>query len=1283
MDKSILKKFAIESRKDLMEKMKNKINTFYVSEYFNKEQKGDLYILSNEKHSLSLTYEECKKRDLLLKRIKELSLEQVIEEAAYTWFNRIIAIRYMEINDMLPLTRDNQSLGIRILSSKDNTPDPEILKFINLMNPDLDIDFKKDKYAELKDDSEKFKYVLLLVCKKLGRVIPQVFDGVTDYIDILIPDNLLNDAGFVTKVVNDVPEDNYKQVEIIGWLYQYYISEKKDFVFKKLKNNVKILKENVPAATQLFTPDWIVKYMVENTICKYVIDNKILNENKIIENFKYYIKREDNIIDNTEEKNSIENMQFIDPCCGSGHILVYAFQVLYKIYLLLGYRKSDISQIIINKNIYGIDLDERAKQLSILSLVLTANKYDNEILNKHLDIKIYSILETNNIDTSYLEEICDKTEKEQILKIKQEFKDAREYGSLIKLESQDITTIVNKINKDNTIFGLNIKNDFIPILKIADVLGKKYDICVTNPPYMGQKGMTNKLLSFVKKNYNDSKTDTFSCFIEKAAYFTKENGYYAMITQPSFLFLSSFDKLRKKIVENKTILSVLHMGRGVFGVDFGSVAFVIKNAMTRNNIGAYYKLHKKTFQYIDVKDIETIFLNAKDNMSYKYDFSKYVTNNEIENVKEDMEEIESEMTQIKYLTNQDNFLKIKGCPFAYWASENVIKLFSQQESLSDVSEPRAGLQTSDNNRFLRNWQEVDFTKIGFNFSSREFAKRSNKKWFPYNKGGEFRKWYGNNYYLVNYENDGYEIKEFVKEKYKNTNYAKDFTKEKWDKLIEVWVVKNQQFYFKKSITWSFVSSANFGVRLSKEGYIFDVGGSSIFPEENEYYYIAGLLNSKLSVMFLKILNPTMNFQVGDIKKIPFINIKNKSIIEEIIKKCAEVSKQDWNSFEISWNFKKHPLLEFIDSMPELHDSNIQVPIPHLKKIKNNYGEECFIIDELPIRAKISDSYDKWKEFTKKQFYTLKRNEEELNKIFIEIYGLQDELTPEEDDKDVTIRKADQVREIKSLISYAVGCMFGRYSLDKEGLIYAGGDFDEIYRKCKKEAGGWAGVSLANYRVLNDNGEEIDLSFEVDNDNIILITDEAYFKDDIVERFKEFISVVYGKETLNENLDFIAETLGKKGTETSEDTIRRYFVNDFFNDHVKTYQKRPIYWLFDSGKKNGFKALIYMHRYNENLVPKIRLDYLHRMQAAYEKMLDDINYKLTTELSMTDKKEAQKRQANLNAKLQEIKEYDEKIANVANQRIKIDLDDGVKVNYEKISFENPETHKIESVLAKIK
>ncbi len=1207
MDKSILKKFAIESRQDLMDKIRNKIKTFYVDDDFHNDQKGEVYVLSNEKHSLSLTNEEFKKRELLIKRIKELSLEQVIEEAAYTWFNRIIAIRYMEINDMLPLTKDNQSLGIRVLSSKDNTPDPEILKFTNLVNPELDIDFKKEKYVELKDDNEKFKYVLLLVCRKLGRVIPQVFDGITDYIDLLIPDNLLNDNGFVTKLISDIGEEDFKdEVEIIGWLYQYYISEKKDEVFLKLKSNVKIKKEDVPSATQIFTPDWIVKYMVENTICRAAN----CNEDDIAHNFMYYVKDVKGFESCNSGRKSIEEIKFFDPCCGSGHILVYAFEVFFKLYELYGYNKKEISAKIIKNNIFGMDIDDRAGQLACLTIMLKARKYDKNIFSYNVIPNIMSIKESNNIEQMAINEVITEENKEKINYIIESYLDAKEYGTLLKIKKYNYDDIIDNTSKVNNIFTIGFEKQFKELIEQSKILSQKYDVVVTNPPYMGSKGMSEKLSRFVKKNYNNSKADMFSIFIEKAREYTRENGFYAMITQPTFLFLSSFEKLRESIIREQKILSLLHMGRGIFGIDFGSCAFVLKNESSSKWKGNFYRLHQRTFQYIDVNDIEKIFINAKEDLTYKFDFRKYKTTLPNENSISDDEDLFSTgKLQIKFESDQSDFLNIPSAPMAYWVSDKVYTLFKNVK-LGEKSIIKEGVKTGENEKFIREWYEINVN------NSNIFTIDNKKKWIKHTKGGNVRKWFGNNLEVLNYADEGKDLRESPKSS-----------------------ITNSENFFKENITWSRISSSVASFRYTYDGFIPNMAGLSMYCcKENMYYYL-GMLNSVVVKHLLQLMNPTLNFPPGTISNIPVIeNQYEKENVINYVKSNVNLSKEDWDSFEISWDFTKHPLLK---------------PMSKVSTIR--------------------DSVANWNTYTCQQRSLLKHNEEELNKIFINIYGLNGELTSEVDDKDITIRKEDKVRDIKSFISYAVGCMFGRYSLDKDGLIYAGGDFDNVYQKYKKADGGLAGSSLSNYKYLNDNGNEIELSFEVDNDNIIPITDEAYFGDDIVERFKAFIKTVYGDNTFNENMDFIAETLGKKGTETSEETIRRYFVNDFFNDHVKMYQKRPIYWLLDSGKKNGFKALIYMHRYNENLIPKARLDYLHRVQTTYEKLLSDVNYRLTTELSMADKKETKNKQIDLMAKLQEIKEYDEKIAHIANQRISIDLDDGVKVNYEKFK----------DILAKIK
>ena len=1165
MDKAILKKFAIESRQDLMEKMKNKIKSFYIDETFKSEQKGDLYILSNENHSLSLTNEEFRKRELLIKRIKELSMGQVIEEAAYTWFNRVVAIRYMEINDMLPLTKDNQSLGIRVLSSRDNTPDPEILKFTNLVNSDLDIDFKKEKYAELKDDNEKFKYILLLVCKKLGKVIPRVFDGNTDYIDILIPDNLLNDTGFITKVINEIPEDNYNQVEIIGWLYQYYNQVEKDRVI----NAKKAYKKNeIPYATQLFTPDWIVKYLVENSLGKYWTEN--FDNSKLQESLKYMIKGN---VDKKRLNIKPQEIKFLDPCCGSGHILVYAFEVFYQIYMEAGYHKNDIAKLIIENNLFGLDIDDRAEQLAILSLFLKAREYDKNIFKKIDDksIKIMSIPETNAYNL-LLDDLSENA-KEKAQTLINEFSNGKDYGSLIKIEKVDYTDLIDEIDKNDTIFGIEEREKIIPLISAADIINQKYDIIVTNPPYMNDKYMNDNLKKFGNKFYKEYKADLFSMFFIKAFEMGKDYSYISMLSPYVWMFIKRYAELRKYILDNKSIDSLVQFEYNSFEAACVPVGmYVFKNKKEQEK-GVYIKL--SDFIGIELQEKKTLEAVKNKDCNYRYEI------------------------------NCDEFKKLPSNLICYWMSENEIEMFNNQKKIGDNFSVKGGITTANTNLFLREWWEVNTNNIGFN-CTRQSAKDSMKKWFPYNKGGEYRKWYGNREYLINWFNDGQEIKDYkLSQREKDPNYN-----------IAIAGIESM---FKEQISWSLIGIGNFNVRYYDSSFLFDVSGCVVLPENKDKYYLMGLLNSKVSERYIKSFNPTMNTTPGDVRNIPYIENNDITEIDNLVKECIEISKKEWDSFETSWEFTKHPLIPMIDGVFE----------------ENNKERNLWI----------EERYNAWKEYCDDNFNKLKINEEKINEYFINVYNLNSELKPDVEDKNISISKASKIREVKSLLSYAVGCMFGRYSLDTDGIIYAGGDFNKD-----------------KYN-----------SFNVDDDNIIPITDEAYFGDDIVERFKNFIKVVYGNDTFNENMDFIAETLGKKGTETSEDTIRRYFLNDFFNDHVKIYQKRPIYWLFDSGKKNGFKALVYMHRYNENLIPKVRLDYLHRVQTTYEKLLSDVNYKLTTDLSMTDKKVAQNRQADLNAKLNEIKEYDEKIAHIANQRISIDLDDGVKENYEKFK----------DILAKIK
>jgi type II restriction/modification system DNA methylase subunit YeeA len=677
---------------------------------------------------------------------------------------------------------------------------------------------------------------------------------------------------------------------------------------------------------------------------------------------------------------------------------------------------------------------------------------------------------------------------------------------------------------------------------------------------MGSKGMNKELSQYLKTNYKDSKSDMFSVFLDYFLEWIKENGFLSIITMQSWMFLSSYEKLRIKIFNNSSIDSMIHLGTRAFEEIDGEVV--------------------QTTSFV-IKKVKII--------NYKANFIRLVDFNNAEEKRiKTMEAIQNPDVDYRYKSYTKDFNKIPGSPIAYWVSDKVREIFQNNKSLGEIASPRQGLATADNKRFLRHWHEVDFKNIGFDFKNREEAKESDLKWFPYQKGGDFRKWYGNNEYLINWKNDGREIK----------NYEKS-------------VIRNLTYYFKKGITWSAISSSTISMRINNDGFVFDSKGPKLFSKEN-YDYILGLNNNIISNNFLKILSPTLDFNQGCISKIPFIKPSNQNIlnkIDSLVEENIEISKKDWDSFEISWDFQKHPLL-LIDELTNSNKSSL-----------------------------IKTQFKKWEEFTQKQFSKLKENEEELNKIFINIYGLNEEMSPNIDGKDITISKADKTQEIKSFLSYAVGCMVGRYSLDIPGLVYAGGEYDpEKYK-----------------------------TYEADDDNIIPVLEDEYFDDDIVVRFKKFVKKVFGEETLNENLLYIAETLGKKSNETPLQTIRKYFTKEFYKDHVQIYKKKPIYWMFNSGKNNGFKVLIYMHRYEPKILAVMRTKYLHALQGIYERRRKELDKIIQIETNERNKTKAKREMNEIDKKIKECIEYDKVLKDVADHGIEIDLDGGVDVNYEK--FQN--------------
>lgn len=1125
MNKNAIQKYAIWARNELIEQIKQRAYQYGISDKGYDDENATVIA------GRVLTPDEKRQRREFVVQIKAHGFEQAVEEVAYTWFNRFVALRYMEVNDYLPT-------HIRVFSDANGSFNPEILKdVLHLDLPGLD----KVKVSNLLNDNkteELYRYLLLTQCNALNDALPEMFEKLGGYTEMLLPNNILKPDSVLGRLVSDIPEEDWKDaVQIIGWMYQYYNTEPKQAVFDGLKKNIKITKEKIPAATQLFTPDWIVRYMVENSLGRLWLESHPNDTLKA--NWKYYLDEAEQtpevaenlrILRSQSPVKSPEDIRLIDPCMGSGHILVYAFDVLMQIYESEGYNPRDAAKLILEKNIYGLDIDRRAYQLAYFALMMKARQYNRRILTENIKPQVYHPAG---------------------------WSDGEEYGSLVKVD-----TIPPKpqLPKDQ----LSIFDDYERDLRIWNfkrLLVQKYDVVVTNPPYMGSSGMSAKLSDFVKKNYPDSKSDLFSAFIEQGLDLIKLTGYNCMVTMQSWMFLSSFETMRKKILSSHTITNLLHMENMVMGIAFGT-------AVT-NLYGQHIANYKGQYNYMTMKDIEdekpVVFPTAhKRNCT----------------------------------ANTENFKKIPGCPMAYWVSKAMLRAFERGEVLKKKGDTRQGMATSDNNRFLRIWSEVDFGKVGIGYKAAEVALKSAKKWFPYNKGGEFRKWYGNIDFVINYENDGYEVKEYARSLYKSVTRT----------------IKSISEYFKPCLSWSKISSGSIAFRYYPEGFIFDVAGCCIFyNDEQTMLYDFGFINSNISRCILAAISPTLNYEAGHIASLPLIRAKDKvSAITELTKQNIALSRTDWDSFETSWDFKRHPMI---------------------------YS-----------KSTIAVAFDKWKRDTIERFDTLKSNEEELNRIFIDIYGLQNELTPEVEDKDVTVYRIFDSKEdipesmagsryaltkqdaIKSFISYAVGCMFGRYSLDVEGLAYAGGEWDsEKYR-----------------------------TFVPDKDNILPICDDEYFDDDIVGRFVDFVRAVYGEDTLEENLKFIADALGGNGT--SREVIRNYFLKDFYKDHCKTYQKRPIYWLFDSGKKNGFKALIYMHRYSRDLLAKLRTDYVHEQQERYRTQLSHIAAALNTATG-AERARLLKQQDKLTEQLKEITAFEEKVHHLADQNIEIDLDDGVKKNYE--------------------
>ena len=1151
MDNTALKKFAVSARHKIATGVRNRAAQFgiTVEGIAPVQSLADGFIVNGHifDNKTQMLY------DHLRRRVEIDGYEAVMETATYTWFNRLVALRFMEVHDYLPIRT-------RILSSlKANKVEPDAVTEVLQLVEELSLE--KELIYHLQDThnvNELFKYIIEKQGMQLEKMLPNVFSPVEGDFYLLLPNDLLQDNGIIGDLITLIPEEAWDDIEIVGWMYQFYVSEEKDQIFSNLKKNKKIGKQSIGPATQLFTPKWIVEYLVDNSLGRLWLENNASSNLK--DKLHYYLDAAeqtpevmDQLVALKYENLKPEDIKVMDPAMGSGHMLLHAFDVLREIYLERGYSPREIPQLIVENNLYGMDIDKRAAQLASFAIAMKARSYDRRFFSREVTFNLIGFEESNGLalfhNTSLPNEDAVNAELENLYA---QFFDAKIYGSILRLESIDVDLIEEAIrhlraSRVEDIIEQGYLNFEVPIieeqLEQYKLLTMKYDIVVTNPPYMSGKGMDPKLTDYVRKYYPNTKSDLFAVFMDVSTYLTKLEGYYSMINQQAWMFLSSFEKLRKDIISSQTIINMAHTGTRTFPEIGGEVvqntSFIILNTQVDGYCGKYVQL-------VEYKSTELMSANIRN---------------------------ENNTFQIF----QSKFKIIPGSPIAYWASKAIYNIFQQAIPFSRIAYSFQGMITGNNNYFLKLWHEIDNRYLLINQTD---INRVNKldvkqKWLPYNKGGSYRKWFGNNEYILRWENRG-------------GNLVRART-------------ENKEYYLKKGVTWSFIGTNAFSSRYFPNGFFWDVAGSSIFCNSNiNEELLLAIMNCKVTDYIFRILNPTMNYQVENVLSLPYYDSDYSRVIKFSEENIA-ISKNDWDSFETSWDFEAHPLI--------------------------NYQEN---------QSKLSDVYQIWEEMSEKQFIQLKANEEDLNRIFIEIYGLQDELTPEVEDKDVTVRKADVERDVCSFLSYLVGVIFGRYRLDKPGLAFAGGEFN-----------------------LEDFG-----SYKPDKDNIIPITAEHYFEDDIVSKITELVAIIYGKDTLNENLQFIATTLGMKESETAEDTIRRYFMKDFYKDHLKIYQKRPIYWQFSSGKKGAFKGLMYLHRYDKYTLARIRTDYVLKLTTTLNQLIEHAQVIIDGNISAKEVARARKEKEAYEAQLQELREYDLILKQLADQEIDLDLDDGVKVNYAK-------------------
>jgi hypothetical protein len=1177
MNKANLKSYAPQARKDFIAAVTARANQLGLSvkagslEVSPAQTQGDVTVIAGQAWPSKVNGQ----RDQLIERIRKDGFEHTMEAVAYTWFNRFAALRYMELHDYLVH-------GYRALSSTAGGL-PDILTHATDLSNDLP-GLIAAKVTELKlagnRDGELYRMLLVAQCNALSRAMPFLFERIDDDSELLLPDNLLRSDSVIAKLVEAIPEEDWAEVEIIGWLYQFYISEKKDQVIGKV-----VKSEDIPAATQLFTPNWIVQYLVQNSVGRlWLMANP---QSTLAKEWPYYITPAEQTPEVQAQLDALiqtrvredgdtlnpESITVLDPACGSGHILVVAYDVLKAIYLERGYQPRAIPRLILEKNLYGLDIDDRAAQMAGFALLMKARADDRRLFTATDDagnlqppkLNVLSLQESKGLSVDELATHLApfKVQRATITTLVDTFEHAKTFGSLIlipyalKMHLTVFPEVLALVKQSGDMYASAAANDLLPLVQQAQILAMQFDAVVANPPYMGSKYLAPALKTFLKDNYNGFEKDLFSAFMVRDLALTNASGQLGFMSPFVWMFLSSYEELRRHFIDSATLTSLVQLEYSGFdGATVPICTFTLAKAHFPDSIGTYIRL--SDFRGADQQGPRTL------------------------------EAIQNRSCGWFYTAKPDNFKKVPGSPIAYWISDKSRSAFSDFGKVSDHSETRIGLITGENQKYIRFWHEVSIINIGFGFN-RDGAKQSGRRWFPQSKGGDFRRWYGNNETVVDWKDDGNELQTRLHSSGERV-LAHNFNLDK---------------IFEPAITWTKISSGDFSVRLQPLGFLFNDASANAFVEQDDARLaILGFLGTKLPGEFLKALNPTLNFLPGNISSLPVpANLLQSKELVGTVSRLVDLARSDWDAFETSWDFKSPPLTMF------------------------------------GTKQNLKESWAKWQDSSSLKLAEMKALEEENNRIFINAYGLQDELSPEVPESQITLARADREKDCQRLISYAIGCMMGRYSLDEPSLIYA--------------HSGNVGFDSSRYA-----------TFPADADGIVPITDELWFADDAPSRIREFLRAVWGPDTLEENMAWLAVSLGTKASETPDETIRRYIADKFFKDHLQTYKKRPIYWLFSSGKQGAFQALVYLHRYHEGTLARLRAEYVVPLTGKITTRIEMLQKDASAASSTAARNKLAKEVEKLKKKHAELLAYDEQLRHYADMRITLDLDDGVKVNYGK-------------------